>query len=127
MTGRGFLVLSISALSDALGEVHYRTLSVASALGDPGFERASKVAARFGYALKSDGHRRSRQDREEWPLTIRVYTSFRRDGRGRSGSSLWTYPAKRLACGRCQGRGRARGTETPCKTCSGSGMRGTRA
>src|SRR5262245_32392886 len=113
---RGFLILTVSA-----GEVLYKTLAVASALGDPGFEKVSRIAQRFGYAVKSDGHRRSPQEREEWPLTVRAYTSFRRDGRGRSGSSLWSYPAKALPCGRCRGRGYTGGDRlSACKTCNGS-------
>src|SRR5215469_17263004 len=93
----GFLILTVSD-----GLVH----SVRAALGDGVVkDRVFTVAQRFGLELKPDGHRRSFEERRAWPLTVTAYTSFDRRGRGRSGSSLYSYPARRLPCGRCAGRG----------------------
>lgn len=92
MRNDGFLILEIS------GDV----FSIPAPLGDRTVQRQSaELAARHGFELKPDGFRRSFEEKRAWPLTARSYTSPRRDGRGRSGSAIYSFPAKAIPSWTC--------------------------
>lgn len=105
-------------------EVEGRVFSVGARLGEPDPTKLARLAQRHGYEIRTDGQpRRSLPERVAWPLTARAYTSFRADGRGRSGSSLWSYPAKTIPCARCGGEGERQYTGATCGYCRGTGRR----
>lgn len=70
--------------------------SARAKLGEPSAVEVDRLARKNGFEIKLDGYRKTFSDRASWPLTARAYTSFRVDGVGRSGSSLWSYPARVL-------------------------------
>lgn len=76
-------VLAIAARS-ALGE---------SACVGPGWAHVSKLLARHGFEAVMEI---ARVDPRLYPLTCVVYTSKNREGRGRSGSSLYRFPCRQL-------------------------------
>ena len=79
--------------------------SKAAPFGEPSVEEVQALARRHGYEIKPEGVRRSFEEKRAWPLTIRAYTSRDRGGRGRTGSSVHGFPARRIPCTRCHGRG----------------------
>lgn len=106
----GFLIIEVN------GRVH----SKPSRLGDRDVVHGvEKFAEKCGYEIMVAGHRKSFAERAIWPLTLRAYTSPNREGRGRAGSQMYSYPARYVRCKCYSGRGVH--SMTKCKRCKGTG------
>lgn len=102
--------------------VEEKTYAMSAPVGDRTVvERIGRLAGRHGYEVRL-AHRKTFEERREWPLTLFAYTSNRADGRGRTGSQAYSFPAKIINCRSCTGRGSHEGTGT-CKWCRGTGRR----
>lgn len=66
-------------------------ISVRAALREPSIQETADVLARHGYEL---GPIVGTARAGEWPLTAYIYTSMRKDGLGRSASTLRRWPVR---------------------------------
>ncbi len=83
----GFLILTVA---DQRGEIVAR-FAARHALRDPSIRAVQAAAQGYEVAFVCG------PAAEDWPLTARCYTSKYRDDKGRSGSQVWTYQARKLA------------------------------
>jgi len=120
----GWLILRVSKDGREPFDEHARR----HALAEPTFADAQTFARKHGYELLLPVGIKSAK-RAEWPLSAHVYTSRRRDGVGRSGSSLYTYPARIVPCPVCFGLTFLYDECKDCYRCRGTGrdFRGSRA
>jgi hypothetical protein len=116
----GYLILRVSKERD--GRDTADLFSMRYRLGEPLLVDIARLAGRHGCAVHSViGCRRG----SEWPWTVFAYTSKRRDGFGRSGSSIQAWHARPIICSRCRGTGRLYRDGVTTKACSEKGCRGT--
>src|SRR5262245_16201243 len=94
-SNRGFLIAEVDG-------VVYAT---SAPIGEPKAIQVEHLARKHGFEIKLDGYVRSFEERRQWPLRLRSYTSHNRDGYGRSGSSIQSYPARVIPCPKCKGHG----------------------
>jgi hypothetical protein len=69
-------------------------ISKRSRLGDMPYDLVNALLNKKGYELGPIVGQLT--PRDEWPFTAVCYTSFRKDGVGRSGSTLQRWPVRKL-------------------------------
>lgn len=117
----GYLIVRLSTQRDGKGPGPL--LAKRAKLFEPAFFEVEKQARKLGVEIRSPV---GEYDRALWPWTIVAYTSFRKDGVGRSGSSLLSFAAKPIPCEACikhPGWDRSYGylERKACRRCKGKG------
>ncbi len=92
MSTRGYLVIRVSKERNGRDTADLFTGPLQ--LGEPRFLEVQALARKHGYDVAPVIGKITAEFRREWPWTITAYTSRRKDGVGRCGSSLQGWFAK---------------------------------